>query len=122
MSRELLECLVGQPERARQQLIVQGTLLAQSLDDRVANLIELQPGKLCIEVVRRLSKILRFQRFAGVHALLRHLIPARNDDDEHPCPAQGNELDPLQHTAGIVRECEANVPGCARHKVRNAGQ
>ena len=68
------------------------------------------------------AEIVGPQRLLGVHDLLRDLIAARDDDDQHARAVERHELDALQDGRMAVGHREAHVPRRARDDVRDAGQ
>ena len=79
-----------------------------------------QPGKLFVEVVRRLAQIVGAQRLVELDDFLDHMAAARHDDDEHAQPAERHELDAVEHR-GFVRRPhrEADASRRLRQHVRH---
>ena len=59
--------------------------------------------KFCVEVVRGLHELRDVDRFADVHGFLRHLVAARDHDDEDAVAAQRHELDALEQRLRVRR-------------------
>ena len=111
-----------QPQRSREQLVVQRPLLTQPLLHCLAHLQQRKAGKLGVQVSRRLCKVVGTHRFTCVDDLLRDLIASRHHDDQDLRAIERYELDPLQHCRLVSREREADVLGGTGHEVRNRGK
>src|SRR6187200_1840853 len=79
---KMLKRRMRQPQRSREQLVVQRPLLTQSLLHCLAHLQQRKAGELGVQVSRRLCEVVGTQRFTGVNDLLRDLIASRHHDNE----------------------------------------
>ena len=122
LAGKLGERRARQPQRASQQLIVERAVLLEPRDHCLAHVEQRQAGELGIEVSGRLRQIVGPQELLRVHHLLRHLISARDDDDEDARAVERHELDALEDRRMAVGHREAHMPCRARDDARDAGQ
>lgn len=122
MIRNLLESGPCQPQSARQELIVECSLLPQTREHGFAHIKQRKPRKLGVQVVRRLNQLVRCQVLAGIDHLLCDLAAPRDDDDKDARASQRHELETLQHCRGSARQGESHMLRSAGHKVRHARQ
>ena len=120
--RQLFEPGLRQLQRARAQRVGKRALVAQPLHHREADVLERHAGKLGVQIVRRLTQLVRVDFLADVDRLARHLPAVRHDDDEHLRRAQRNELDLLQDAVRCHRQRERDEPRRARQHLRHGGQ
>ena len=120
--RQLLERGPREPQRARQQLVVERALLLEPREHRFAHVEQRQPGKFGVQVVGRLHEVVRPQVLAGIDHFLRDLPAARHHHHEDAGSAERHELETLQHGDRIAGKRKPDVAGGARHEMRHAGE
>ena len=100
----------------------QRALVAQPLHHREPDVLERHAGKLGVQIVRRLPKILRIDLLADVDRLARNLSAVCDDDDQHFGGAQRNEFDFFEDAVGRHRQRKRDEPRRAREHLRDRGQ
>jgi hypothetical protein len=97
--------------------------VAQALHHSDADVLERHSGKLCVQIVRRLSQSLRIDLFADFDGFPGDLPAVGYDDDEDFCGAERDELDFLQDAvAGRDGQGKCNQPRGAGQHERHRGE
>ena len=121
--RQLLQTCLRELQRARAQRVGTACARGAAAPCTASRMCSSgMPGKLRVQIVRRLPQILRVDLLADVDRLARNLSAVGDDDDEHFGRAQRNEFDLFEDAVGRHRQRERDEPRRAREHLRDRGQ